>query len=73
MDNKTIYSRTLGFSLRRVLWDLISIVLVIALTALGFILGEKISEGGAIIGLIIGMIVGIVAAVLIAEFIGLVV
>ncbi|MBQ4341194.1 MAG: hypothetical protein II756_01675 [Clostridia bacterium] len=69
MDNKTIYSRTLGFSLRRVLWDLISIVLVIALTALGFILGEKISEGGAIIGLIIGMIVGIVAAVLIARFI----
>ncbi|MBR3383064.1 MAG: hypothetical protein IKG85_08545 [Clostridia bacterium] len=69
MDNKEIYRRTLGFSLRRVLWDVLSIALLLALGTLGYFLGEKAGENGGVIGLIIGGIVGVVAAILISRFI----
>ena len=68
MDNKTIYGRTLGFSVRRILWDVIAVILVLALATLGFILAEKLLDE-AIIGLVIGAIVGIIIAVIMMRFV----
>ncbi len=68
MDNKQIYKKTLGFSLRRVLWDILSLVLLCGVTALGFFLGEKLMQNG-LIGLLIGAVIGIILAVLISRFV----
>ena len=69
MDNKQIYKKTLGFSLRRLFWDVISLVLFLALCTLGFMLGEKLIENGGVIGLVIGAIIGLVAVILISRFV----
>ena len=53
MNNKEIYKKTLGFSLRRVLWDILSLVLLLGCGTLGFVLGEKFAQNG-MIGLLIG-------------------
>jgi F0F1-type ATP synthase assembly protein I len=68
MDNKQIYKKTLGFSLRRVLWDIISVALLLGAGTLGYFLGEKYAQNGPI-GLLIGGVIGIVALVLITRFI----
>ena len=68
MDNKQIYKKTLGFSLRRVFWDIISVVLLLGAGTLGYFLGEKYAQNGPI-GLLIGGVIGIVALVLITRFI----
>lgn len=68
MDNKQLYKKTLGFSVRRLLWDAISLVLLLGLATLGFILGEKLIQSG-LIGLLIGAVVGIIVAVLISRFV----
>lgn len=68
MDNKQIYKRTLGFSLRRLLWDVVSPVLFLALCTLGFMLGEKLIKN-SVIGLVIGAIIGLVAVILISRFV----
>lgn len=68
MDNKQIYKKTLGFSLRRLLWDVISLVLFLALCTLGFMLGEKLIKN-SVIGLVIGAIIGLVAVILISRFV----
>lgn len=60
LDNKAIYRRTLGFSLRRGLWDLVSLILIVALAAVGFLVADKnwsMGPAGMAIGLIIGFIV----------------
>ncbi len=68
MDNKQIYKKTLGFSLRRVLWDIISVALLLGAGTLGYFLGEKYAQNGPI-GLLIGGVIGIVALILITRFI----
>ena len=68
MDNLQIYKKTLGFSIRRVLWDLLTILLLAGLSALGFIVAAKINQPGWI-GLLIGLILGIVAAAVILRFV----
>ncbi len=68
MDNKTVYKRTLGFSLRRLLWDVISFVLLIAIAVLGFVIADKTTNKG-LIGLIIGLIVGIIVVVIISRYV----
>lgn len=68
MDNKEIYKKTLTFSLRRFLWDLGSIIVIIILSALGFILADKVSNNG-MIGLVIGLIVAIVVVAVASHFI----
>lgn len=68
MDNKQIYKKTLGFSLRRVLWDIISVALLLGAGTLGYFLGEKYAQNGPI-GLLIGAVIGIVALILITRFI----
>ena len=68
MDNKTIYKRTFGFSLRRVFWDVVSVIVMLAIATLGFMLGEKFFENG-IIGLVIGAIVGLVIMAVFLRFV----
>ena len=68
MDNKQIYKKTLGFSLRRVFWDIISVALLLGAGTLGYFLGEKYAQNGPI-GLLIGAVIGVVALILITRFI----
>lgn len=67
MDNKQIYKRTLGFSIRRLLWDFLSLIALLGLGTLGWFIGEKTAENGPI-GLLIGALVGVIAMVLILRF-----
>ena len=66
MDNKAIYKKTIGFSLLKLIWDVISLLLVGAAATGGFFLAEKFMNTG-IIGLFIGLIIGIIAAALISR------
>ena len=68
MDNKQIYKLTLGFSLRRVLWDVLAVVILFALTAGGFLIADKMMDKG-LIGLVIGLVVGIIVIVIILRYI----
>lgn len=68
MDNKEIYKKTLGFSIRRLLWDALSFVILILITAVGFFLAEKLANKG-LIGLVIGLVVGIIIIAIISHFI----
>ena len=67
MDNKTIYKKTIGFSVRKLFWDLISLVIIAGLATLGFILTDRIWNLG-IVGLIIGAILGLIALAVISRF-----
>ena len=42
MTNKEVYQKTLGFSLRMFLWDLLSLVILGGFCALGFFGAEKV-------------------------------
>ncbi|MBO4583543.1 MAG: hypothetical protein IKZ81_02865 [Clostridia bacterium] len=68
MDNKTIYRKTLGFSLRRLFWDFFSIVLVLGISTLGFFIAEKVWSKG-LIGLAIGAVVGLIIALIVLRFV----
>ncbi|MBR3131428.1 hypothetical protein IKG31_02520 [Candidatus Saccharibacteria bacterium] len=68
MDNQEIYKKTIVFSIKRLLWDILSFVVLILVTAAGFFIAEKISDNG-LIGLAIGFIVGIIAIAIVSHFI----
>ena len=68
MDNKTIYKKTLVFSLRRVLWDLLCIAVVLGFSTLGFFILDKMGQDGYI-GLLIGFIVGLIPVIIILRFV----
>lgn len=68
MDNKEIYKRTLTFSLRRFLWDLGSIIVLVVFTAAGFVVADKLS-GNGLIGLLVGMVIAIIAIAIASHFI----
>ena len=68
MDNKEIYKKTLTFSLRRFLWDLGSLIVVVLFASAGFFLVEKAS-GNGLIGLAIGVIIAIVLIAIASHFI----
>ena len=68
MDNKEIYKKTLTFSVRQLLWDILSLVIIISATAGGFFLAEKLASKG-LIGLAIGVVVGLVIVGIISHFI----
>lgn len=68
MSNKELYKKTIGFSLRRVLWDILSLVVLLVCGTIGYVLGEKFAQNG-IVGLIIGAVVGIILTALISHFI----
>ena len=68
MDNKTIYKKTLVFSLRRVLWDIISIALILGLGTLGYFILNNMGQNGYI-GLAIGAVIGLIAVIIIMRFV----
>ncbi|MBQ3433223.1 hypothetical protein IJG22_02930 [Candidatus Saccharibacteria bacterium] len=68
MDNKEIYKKTLTFSLRRLAWDIMSVVVIILLTAAGFVLAEKMANNG-LLGLLIGMVIAIIIVAIASHFI----
>lgn len=67
MDNKTIYKKTLGFSLRRLAWDILAFVIVAVCTSAGFLIVNSTTNMG-LIGLVIGAIVGAIIAGIILHF-----
>ena len=69
MDNKSIYKKTIGFSLWRVLWDFLGTVAFFGFAAAGFVIADKTTNYG-LVGLAIGAVLGGVAAWLILHFIG---
>lgn len=68
MNNKEIYKRTLTFSVRRLLWDMGSLLVIVLLSAGGFVIADKLSANG-LIGLAIGLIVGIIIVAILAHFV----
>lgn len=67
MTNGQIYQKTLTFSLRRFLIDVLSLIVMAVLTVGGFFLADKLASAG-LIGLLIGLVAGIIAAALIVRF-----
>ena len=68
MDNKEIYKKTLTFSIRRLAWDVMSLVVIIITAAAGFLLAEKLANSG-LIGLAIGVVIGIIAVAIASHFV----
>ena len=68
MTNKEIYSRTLGFSVRRLLFDILAFAIMAALTVAGFLIAEKLTDNG-LIGLGIGAVIGIIALIIMLRYI----
>lgn len=68
MDNKTIYKKTLTFSLRRFLWDLGSVVVIVIFAACGFLLADKAAQNG-LIGLVVGIVIALVLVAIASHFI----
>lgn len=74
MDNKEIYKKTITFSIRRLLWDIASLVVITILGGIGFAIGAAVvdkSEGVsfALIGLLIGAVIGIIVVSIASHFI----
>lgn len=68
MDNKQIYKETIGFSFRRLLWDIISLIIFIAIIVLGFIIAESTINNG-LIGLLVGLILGGIVMYFISRYV----
>ena len=68
MTNAEIYKRTLGFSIRRLGMKLLSVLLIIGLSAAGFLIMEPMN-GMGLIGLSIGLVVSIILVIFIARFV----
>ena len=68
MTNKEIYSRTIGFSWRRLLYDFLTFAILGVLSVAGFMVAEKTADQG-LIGLAIGIVVGIVVVVILLRYI----
>lgn len=68
MDNKEIYRKTLTFSLRRFLWDLASVVVIVIMAALGFLVADKAANNG-LIGLLIGIVVALIIVAIASHFV----
>lgn len=63
MDNMTVYKKTLGFSLRRFGWDILSVLILGAFCLGGFLIADKATDKG-LIGLVIGLVIGIIVLVI---------
>ena len=68
MTNKEVYQKTLGFSLRMFLWDLLSLVILGGFCALGFFGAEKVWNKG-LIGLGGGFVVGLVVLIILLRYV----
>ena len=68
MDNMTVYKKTLGFSLRRFGWDILSVLILGACCLGGFMIADKVTDKG-LIGLVIGLVIGIIALAILLRWI----
>ena len=68
MTNKEIYRKTLTFSLRRLLFDLLAFLLLGAFCGAGFLLMDKINNKG-LIGLAIGFVIGVIVLIIVLRYI----
>ena len=68
MDNKSIYKKTIGFSLWRVLWDFLGFAAFVGFAVAGFVIADK-AANQALIGLAIGAVLGAIASWLILHFV----
>ena len=59
MTNGQIYSKTIGFSIRRLLFDILAFVIMIGVAAAGYFIGDK-AANQALIGLGIGVVAGLI-------------
>ena len=67
MDNMTVYKKTLGFSLRRFGWDILSVLILGALCLGGFLIADKATDKG-LIGLAIGLVCSLTAWIVVWLF-----
>ncbi len=67
MTNKEIYKRTLVFSVRAFILELIGVILLAGLPVAGFFLTKNTETQGGI-GLLIGLVIGIIVLAVIARF-----
>ena len=67
MTNKEIYRRTLTFSLRRLLFDTVSLLALAALCTVGFLIADK-GNGNGLIGLGIALVIGIIILGIVSHF-----
>lgn len=68
MDNKAIYKKTLGFSIRRLLWDVLAFIVFVAIIFIGFLISDK-TTGNGLIGIGIGLIVGLIVVAVMLRFV----
>ena len=68
MDNKQVYKATLCFSLRRVLWDFLALLLFGGLCVAGFYIAEKTTDKG-LIGLAIGAAIGLAVLIVLLRWV----
>ena len=68
MDNMAVYKKTFGFSLRRLGWDALSVLILGCLCVLGFLIVDKTS-GNGLIGLLIGLVIGLVVLAFIMRWV----
>ena len=59
MTNTEIYKKTLGFSVRRMLWDILAVLGAVVLTGAAFWIAEKTSDKG-LIGLAVGGVIALI-------------
>ena len=63
MTNREIYQKTIGFSVRRILWDLLSLLIMGA----AILAGALIDKNG-VAGVLIGFLIGVVVMVVVTRF-----
>ncbi|MBQ9019923.1 hypothetical protein IJ096_01205, partial [Candidatus Saccharibacteria bacterium] len=68
MNNKEIYKKTIGFSVRRLIWDVVAVLLFVVMSAIGYVVMESTTNKG-LIGLAIGVVVGAVAVFILLRYI----
>lgn len=68
LTNKEVYKKTLGFSIRQLIWDIISIIIFVVISGVGFVIAESTLNKG-LIGLGIGIVVGGIVLAIISRYI----
>ena len=68
MTNAEIYKKTLTFSIRRLIFDIISLLIVAGLAVGGFFIAEKAFDQGPI-GVVIGLVVGLIILAILTRFV----
>lgn len=68
MNNKEIYQKTIGFSIRRLLWDIAAVLALVLLAGGGYFAAEKLADKG-LIGLGAGLLIGIIAIAVFMRYI----